>query len=138
MLNKPIYISASVLDLSKLLMYEFYYNVLKVRSIPQLIYMNTDSFIIQIDFKNPHEELFEYMDLRNLGKTTPFEPEIEIPIEVKDKIKGVLGVFKDESVGDEISEVIGLKSKMYSRGHRPSLIIDGPGTRVNFVVVLPV
>ena len=110
--NKPIYVGAAVLDLSKLLMYDFYYNVLKKKVNPELIYMDTDSFIVELDSDNPHKELAEYMDLSNLGEYYPYCPTEKI--ENKDKNKGVLGKFKDESAGQVISKVIALRSKMYS------------------------
>ena len=115
-LNKAIYIGTTVLDLSKYLMYDFYYNVLKASPTlnPSLIYMDTDSFIVEINSENPHLELANYLDLSNLGKTYPFQPDLEIPIEIKNKNKGVLGMFKDECAGDIISSVIALRSKMYT------------------------
>ena len=55
--DKPIYLGFSVLELSKLLMYEFYYHKLKpyYNSKIKLHYMDTDSFILSIkteDFIN--------------------------------------------------------------------------------------
>ena len=46
-MNKPIYIGQSVLDISKTLMHEFYYNYLKPKygDKIKLCYMDTDSFI---------------------------------------------------------------------------------------------
>ena len=41
-LNKPIYIGACVLDLSKLLMYKFHYDTMKVRY-PEALMMKTDT-----------------------------------------------------------------------------------------------
>ena len=49
--DKPIYLGFTVLELSKLLMYEFYYNTLKPfwKEKMQLHYMDTDSFILSFD-----------------------------------------------------------------------------------------
>ena len=49
-MNKPIYIGASILDISKTLMYEFWYDYLKPKynDKVKLCYMDTDSFIIII------------------------------------------------------------------------------------------
>ena len=50
LLNKPIYVGMSVLDLSKHLMYNFYYNTLKARygENVRLLYTDTDTVILQI------------------------------------------------------------------------------------------
>lgn len=51
--NKPIYIGFSVLELSKTLMYDFYYNFLQTtyQDRINLCYMDTDSFILKIFLK---------------------------------------------------------------------------------------
>uniref|UniRef100_UPI00358F5AC0 uncharacterized protein n=1 Tax=Myxine glutinosa TaxID=7769 RepID=UPI00358F5AC0 len=50
-MNKPIYIGTSILDLSKSLMYDYFYNNLrkKYQNDVNLLYMDTDSFILQIN-----------------------------------------------------------------------------------------
>ena len=47
-LNKPIYLSMSILDISKTLMYEFRYDYIKLkyRDRAKLCYMDTGSFVI--------------------------------------------------------------------------------------------
>ena len=48
-LNKPIYVGCTVLELSKLAMYKFYYDFIKRKyEDVKLLYTNTDSFIIEI------------------------------------------------------------------------------------------
>ena len=49
--DKPIYLGFTVLELSKLLMYEFYYNTLEPhwQNKVQLHYMDTDSFVLSFD-----------------------------------------------------------------------------------------
>ena len=55
-LDKPIYAGATILDLSKLLMFEFYYKVLKT-NFPEmkLVFTDTDSFLLNI----PTEDIFD-------------------------------------------------------------------------------
>ena len=59
--DKPIYLGFTVLELSKLLMYEFYYNKLQPywKQSIQLHYMDTDSFILSFDTN--HQELINYL-----------------------------------------------------------------------------
>ena len=59
--DKPIYLGFTVLELSKLLMYEFYYNILQPywQNKIQLHYMDTDSFILSFDTN--HQELINFL-----------------------------------------------------------------------------
>ena len=49
-MNKPVYLGISTLDISKTLMYEFWYDYLKpkYKDKVKLCYMDTDSFVINI------------------------------------------------------------------------------------------
>ena len=49
-MNKPLYLGMSILDMSKTLMYEFWYDYLKLNYNDNAIscYMDTDSFVINI------------------------------------------------------------------------------------------
>ena len=49
-MNKPIYLRLSILDLSKTVMYEFWYNDLKPKygENIKLCYMDTESFIVHV------------------------------------------------------------------------------------------
>ena len=62
--DKPIYLGATVLELSKLCMYEFFFDVLK-SSLKDLLlhYMDTDSFVLSFSEGNVD---YKYMDLSNL------------------------------------------------------------------------
>ena len=50
-INKPVYLGQAILDISKTLMYEFWYDYIKPKHSQkaQLCYMNTGSFIIHIN-----------------------------------------------------------------------------------------
>ena len=50
-MNKPIYLSLSILEISKILMYEFWYDYMKPKynNDVKLCYMDTDSFIMNIN-----------------------------------------------------------------------------------------
>ena len=49
-MNKPLYLGLSMLEISKALMYEFWYDYIKSKyqDNPKICYMDTDSFIPQI------------------------------------------------------------------------------------------
>ena len=52
-MNKPIYLGLSMLEVSKILMYEFWYDYMKPKygNNVKLCYMDTDSFIMSIKKK---------------------------------------------------------------------------------------
>ena len=67
-MNKPIYLGLSILEISKLLMYEFWYDYMKPKygNSVKLCYMDTDSFIMNIkteyfykDIANDVEKRFD-------------------------------------------------------------------------------
>ena len=67
-MNKPIYLRLSILDISKILMYEFWYDYMKPKygNRVKLCYMDTDSFIMNIktndfykDIANDIEKTFD-------------------------------------------------------------------------------
>src|SRR5260364_333598 len=68
-LNKPIIVRALVLGLSKLLMYCFWYGYVKERygNKAQLGYMDTHSFIFQVETKNIYKDMAELSDLFDLN-----------------------------------------------------------------------
>ena len=49
-MNKPVYLGMSILDISKTLMSEFWYDYIKPKygDRAEIFYMDTDSFIIRI------------------------------------------------------------------------------------------
>ena len=75
-LNKPIYLGMSILDLSKVHMYSFYYDVLNVRykDDVRLIYTDTDSYVIQTFTEDIYEDwqgINDYMDFSGYDKKHP-------------------------------------------------------------------
>ena len=107
-LNKPEYVGSTVLELSKLAMYKFYYDfVNKKCKNPILLFTDTDSLCIETeeDFYEIMYEFKKLFDLSNFPKDSKY---------FCNDNKKVPGKMKDEYGGTVICEFIGLKSKMYS------------------------
>ena len=112
LMDKPIYLGFSVLELSKLHMYETYYDILQpyfgIENI-QLHYLDTDSFVLSLKTKNIIQDLYklrEYFDFSNLNKDHELFSNIN---------KKVLGKFKIETPKNiYIDEFVCLRSKAYS------------------------
>ena len=106
--NRPIYVGMCVLELSKLLMYNFYYDYLKVKYGDKcgLLYTDTDSLLLDVEtedfYKDMEKDLARY-DTSDYPKDHPCYSEMN---------KKVIGKFKDECNGKPIEEVICLRSKM--------------------------
>ena len=109
LLNKPIYVGFTALDLSKWNMYDFhYFNFIKRNFDAELLFNDTDILTYEIKSENVYEEFCEWKDLfdfSNYSKGSIFYDESN---------KKVVGIMKDEYGGNIMGEVIGLKSKMYS------------------------
>ena len=112
-MNKPIYLGMSILDISKTLMYEFWYDYIKPKyqDRAKLCYMDTDSFVIHIiaeDFyKDISNDVEKWFDTSNYDK----DDKRSLPI---GKNKKVISLFKNE-LGEKIMiEFVGLKAKTYS------------------------
>ena len=62
-LNKPIYVGFTVLDLSKWLMYDFHYNFIKKNFSDKLLFTDTDSLTFEIKSENVHKEFYKWKRL---------------------------------------------------------------------------
>ena len=109
-LNKPIACGFIVLEMAKLHMSWFWYEVLKPMygDKIKLLLSDTDSFIYSVFTEDGYQDLWklkEHMDMSVYSKDSKFySPEN----------KKVIGKFSDEKPGHIIKEVIALKPKMYS------------------------
>ena len=58
-INKPVYLNLSILEITKTLIHEFWYDYIKAKYLnnAKLYYMDTDSFIIYIKTENVHEDI---------------------------------------------------------------------------------
>ena len=75
MLNKPIYVGFTVLELSKWLMYDFHYNFIKKHFDAELLFTDTDSLTYEIKSEDVYEEFFKHkhlFDFRNYPEDSKF------------------------------------------------------------------
>ena len=110
LLNKPIYVGMSVLDLSKHLMYDFYYNTLKARygDNVRLLYTDTDSLIVHVQTEDIYADMAQNLDDYDTSNYSPGHPLFSTAN------KKIIGKFKDELGGKVMTEFIGIRPKMYS------------------------
>ena len=109
--NKPIYLGFSILEISKLLMYEFCYDYMKPKygENVKLCYMNTDSFIMNIKIENFYKDIAN--DVEKRFDTSNYEVNRPLPT---GKNKKVFGLIKDELAGQIKAEFVTLRPKTYS------------------------
>ena len=64
-LNRPVYVGMSILDLSKRLMYDFYYNKMKAQygDRCQLLYTDTDSLLLEIQTEDVYKDMAKHASL---------------------------------------------------------------------------
>ena len=110
-MNKPIYLGLSILEISKLLMYEFWYDYMKPKygNNVKLCYMDIDSFIMNIKTENFYKDIANVVEKR--FDTSNFE--VNRPL-LTGKNKKLIGLMKDELGGKTITEFVTLRPKTYS------------------------
>ena len=102
--DSPVYVDVTILELSKLHMYDVFYNILQP-SLKDLTlhYMDSDSFVLSYSEGKVSDE---HMDLSNL----------EVPIKINNKVPGK---FKQELGSRFIEELIALSPKTHSFKNYP-------------------
>ena len=110
-INKPVHLGLSILDISKTLMYEFWYDYFKPKyqNNAKLCYMNTSSFIIHIKTENFYKDIPD--DVKNRYDTSNQEVDRPLP---KRMNNNVIGLMKNELGGKIITEFVTLRPKTYS------------------------
>ena len=112
-MNKPIYLDQAILDISKTLMYEFWFDYIKPKynEKGKLCYMDTDSFVIHIKredfYKDIAKDVNKWFDKSNYDKNN----NRLLPIRINKK---VLGMFKDELGGKIMKKFCAPRAKTYT------------------------
>ena len=98
-MNKSVYLELSILELSKILMHEFWYDYVKPKY----------CFIVYIKTYNIYKDIAE--DFETKFDTSNYELDRPLP---KVKNKKVIGLMKDELGGKIMAKFVGLTAKTYS------------------------
>ena len=112
-MNKPVYLGMCILDLSKIIMFDFHYNYIKPKygNDAKLLFTDTDSLFYEIQTEDFYKDISGDVKDRFDTSDYPENHPSGIPTGINKK---VLGMFKDEAAGKIIKEFVGLRSKLYS------------------------
>ena len=112
-MNKPVYLGMCILDLSKIIMYDFHYNYIKSKygDKAKLLFSDTDSLMYEIQTEDFYKDIAG--DVKNKFDTSDYPENHPSGIPTGEN-KKVLGKMKDEAAGKIINEFVGLRAKLYS------------------------
>ena len=112
-MNKPIDLGQAILDISKILIYEFWYDYIKPRygDKSRLCYMDTDSFVMYIKTEDFYKDIAD--DVERWFNTSNYNGKDERSFPIG-KNKKVIVLFKDELGGKIIKEFCALRAKAYA------------------------
>ena len=111
-MNKPVYLGQAILDLSKIVMYEFHYDYMKCKYADDkltLCYMNTDSLIYDIETDDFYKDIADNID--SSFDTSGYVPDGPLPV---GKNKKIIGLMKDELGGGIMKKSVTLRPEMYA------------------------
>lgn len=126
-LDRPIYVGFTILELAKSHLYNFHYSVMKKiykDNNIKLCYTDTDSLLYLIyteDFYKDMKDNIKYFDTSNFPENNIYH--------IPKANKQIPGYFKDELGGDIITEFIGLKAKLYCVNTLKSAIKKAKGVK---------
>ena len=109
--NKPIYVGMCILDISKTCLYEFHHEYMLplYRDKCKVMYTDTDSLIYHIEC----DDVYDTMK-RDINRFDTSDYAIDNVYGIPHANKKVPGVMKDKNSGAIMTEVVGLRAKMYA------------------------
>ena len=112
-MNKPIYLGQAILDISKTLMYKFWYDYIKPKwgDKARLCYVDTENFVIHIKTEDFYKDIAD--DVERWFDTSNYNGKDERSLPIG-KNKKVIGLFKDELGGKIMIEFCALRAKAYA------------------------
>ena len=110
-MNKPVYLGLPILEVSKPLMHDFWYDYMKPKYAGnvKLCYTDTDTFVMHTKTKYFYKDIAD--DVEKRFDTSNYECDRLLP---KGKNKKVIGLMKDELGGKIMTEFVALRLKTYS------------------------
>ena len=111
--NKPVYVGQAILDLSKTLMFDFHYNFIREKygNKAELLFTDTDSLMYLIQTDDFYHDIKKHV--KKKFDTSKYV--VNHPSRIKTGVnKKVIGKFKDEAAGRQITHFVGLRPKLYS------------------------
>ena len=108
-MNKPVYLGQVILDLSKIVMYEFHYNYMVPKyhlDKLKLCYMDTDSLVYNIKTEDFYADITD--DVETRFDTSAYNKKDARPLPIG-KNKKVIGLMKDELGGKIMTESMALR-----------------------------
>ena len=111
--NKPIYFGQAILDLSKTLMFDFHYNYIrkKYSNKAEILFKDTDSLLYLIQTDDFYSDINK--DIKRKFDTSDYPENHSSGIKTGVN-KKVIGKFKDEAAGKQITHFVGLRPKLYT------------------------
>ena len=108
-MNKPIYLGLCILEISKIIMYEFWYDYVKNKygNKARLCFMDPDSFVINIKTNDFYEDISQ--DVNERFDTSNYTFDRPLPKGINKK---VIGLMKDELGGGIITEFVALRPEL--------------------------
>jgi len=125
-MNKPIYAGMAILDIAKIVVYQFHYNYMIAKYSAdrcKLLFTDTDSLTYEVQTDDIYEDMKpvaeEMFDCSDYPTTHPLYSETN---------KKRVGCWKDENCADSpISEFVGLRAKLYSLSSAKSNKVKAKG-----------
>ena len=115
-MNNSVRLGLSILELRKILMYEFWYDYVKPKHGEKAIlcYMDTNSFIVYIKTDDIYKYITKDAEIRFNTPNSGLEcNSIDRPLP-KGKNKKVIGLMKDEVGGKIMAKFVRLRGNTYS------------------------